>query len=168
MSTSRIFPWASIKPKLLTPEGRFISDDKIYADVAWDILVEAANRNHLQDMHDDAWRALRACRQLRESGSAGIDVELQYAFFFILSAMLKVQLKVQERDGLPESQRGDRSPSGESTDSGVTDVSGQSADFVKIDMADLRYAMAQEGVKVDGGKGVLGKVSGWVFGKGKK
>ncbi|KAK4642357.1 hypothetical protein QC761_508034 [Podospora bellae-mahoneyi] len=165
MSTSKIFPWSSIKPKLLTSEGRFIYDDSIYADVACDILTEAAKRNPLQEMLDDALRALKDARKLRESGGGGNDAELQFAFFFILIGMVTVQLRAQEREVISEKMKGSKSPGCEGTDSGLSDGSGQSGNFVKIDLDEIRDVMAREGVKR---KSVLNKVSEWVFGKGKK
>ncbi|KAK4653564.1 hypothetical protein QC762_508034 [Podospora pseudocomata] len=165
MSTSKIFPWSSIKPKLLTSEGRFIYDDSIYADVACDILTEAAKRNPLQEMLDDALRALKDARKLRESGGGGNNAELQFAFFFILTGMVTVQLRAQEREVISEKMKRSKSPGCESTDSGLSDGSGQSGNFVKIDLDEIRDGMVREGVKR---KGVLNKVSEWVFGKGKK
>ncbi|KAK0721362.1 hypothetical protein B0T21DRAFT_295049 [Apiosordaria backusii] len=118
MPAKEIFHWPSIKPKLLTPEGRLIFEDSIYPDIAWDVLAEAAKRHHLQDMHDDAWKHLQTAKDIRDNGPGGYDGEMQFAFFFVLAAMIKVQLKVQERNiaaGGNGNGKGDKSPGGMST-----------------------------------------------------
>ncbi|KAK4196332.1 hypothetical protein QBC40DRAFT_183653 [Triangularia verruculosa] len=120
-----VFHWPSIKERLLTPDGRFVFEDHIDPDIAWDVLVEAAKCHHLQDMYDDAWRHLTAARNIRDHGLGGYDGEMQFCFFWLLTAMIKVQLKVHERDGkLPDNLTGNKSPGAMSTLS-----EGESTDF---------------------------------------